>query len=175
MTRLLNIVRPRWSFLSLTALIALASVAVVLTLGGSAASAPAAPTTTSVSAELKSRLLANGIRLDNIGAEGNALLRLSGARQRADKAVRVTQALPGAFGKNPSVALVSFTDNQAKHISHGAATRKFVGRLAWMVIYHEITFPIFGQQDSGAPQSYVADMAAFVDASTGKFLVALTL
>ena len=59
----------------------------------------------------------------------------------------------------------------------GELARSFVDRPAWLVIYRGTTQPIFGpwRKEASGPTEYVADLAIFIDASTGDLLEALTL
>ena len=153
-------------------LIALAALAlaifttiIVLVPGGSAAPLVAVP------ADVQAKLRGEGIEVAAANVD---------AAVPADKAVARSRSLPGVGEQEPEVVLVTFTDSivgTRTSEEGGELARSFVDRPAWLVIYRGTTQPIFGpwRKEASGPTEYVADLAVFIDASTGDLLEALTL
>jgi hypothetical protein len=145
-------------------------------LGGSA-SGSATPAPEPTPADIQSALLESQITVTDAPDSADTAI-------PEEKAVDATRTVPGAGGHEPSAYLVRFTDDvhgTLKSEDDGEIERTWVDRLAWLVVYRETTQPIFGPpprpgvDSTEGPTTYTSDLAAFVDASTGEFLEAVTI
>lgn len=46
----------------------------------------------------------------------------------------------------------------------------YQNQLLWLLILDDVTYPILGPPGRGGPDTYVSDMAAYLDPNTGKFV-----
>lgn len=96
-----------------------------------------------------------------------------------DTAVTTAGSEFGFVGSTiPTESLVRFTDpNQGPVQPDGTILPSYVKTEAWAVVYRDIQMPILGHRLGAAsvPATHPADFVVFVDAHTGRYLMAIAM